>query len=87
VGAVPELIGDGEHGLLVPPNDEGALAGAIGRLLDDPGLARRLGRQARARVQERYSRQAMVRRFEEFYTGLAGVRAVDGPPGFTWERE
>jgi glycosyltransferase involved in cell wall biosynthesis len=70
VGAVPELIEDGEHGLLVPPNDDRALTAAIARLLDDPALARRLGRQARARVQQRYSRQAMIRRFEEFYTGL-----------------
>jgi glycosyltransferase involved in cell wall biosynthesis len=72
VGAVPELIEDGEHGLLVPPNDDQALAGAIAQLLGNPDLARCLGKQARARVQQRYSRQAMIQRFEEFYTGLVG---------------
>ena len=70
VGAVPELIEDGTHGLLVPPGDPGALARAIARLLADPGLARRLGEAARWRARERYGREAMVRRFEDFYAGL-----------------
>ncbi len=44
-GALPEVVGnDGETGLLVPPDDPGALAGAIARLLDDPELRARLGR-------------------------------------------
>jgi glycosyltransferase involved in cell wall biosynthesis len=70
VGATPELIEDGEHGLLVPPGDAGALARAIARLLDEPALARRLGEAARWRARERYGREAMVRRFEDFYTSL-----------------
>jgi glycosyltransferase involved in cell wall biosynthesis len=70
VGATPELIADGEHGLLVPPGDAPALAGAIGRLLREPELARRLGAAARRRARERYSRAAMVQRFEDFYTSL-----------------
>ena len=44
-GALPEVVGvDGETGLLVAPDDPGALAGAIARLLDDPALRARLGR-------------------------------------------
>ncbi len=71
VGAAPVLIEDGVHGLLVPPGDAQKLAAAIERLLDDRGLAQRLGAAARRRVRERYGREAMIRRFEEFYLSLA----------------
>jgi glycosyltransferase involved in cell wall biosynthesis len=74
VGGNLRLIEHGVHGLLVPPGDPAALAAAVGRLLDDPALAARLGAAARRRAEERYSRQAMVRRFEEFYRGLVGGR-------------
>ncbi|MGH7171739.1 MAG: glycosyltransferase [Gemmataceae bacterium] len=82
VGAAPELIIDGVHGLLVPPGDAPKLAEAIGRLLEDRELARRLGAAARHRSRERYSRAAMVRRFEDFYEGLTG-RAEGVSPLFT----
>jgi glycosyltransferase involved in cell wall biosynthesis len=72
VGAATELIADSEHGLLVPPGDAGMLAAAIGRLIDDRDLARRLGAAARRRALECYGREAMVRRFEDFYAGLRG---------------
>jgi glycosyltransferase involved in cell wall biosynthesis len=75
VGATPELIEDGMHGLLAPPGDPAALARAIGRLLVDPALARRLGEAARWRARERYGREAMVRRFEDFYAGLLSPAA------------
>jgi glycosyltransferase involved in cell wall biosynthesis len=71
VGAAAELIDDGVHGLLVPPNDAGKLAEAIDRLLKNPGLAQRLGEAARRRVRERYSREAMVERFTDFYERLS----------------
>ena len=67
---LPELLRDEAHGLLVPPGDPVALADRIARLLRDPELARRLGCAARQKAQEQYSRPAMVRRFEEFYTRL-----------------
>jgi L-malate glycosyltransferase len=76
VGATPELIADGVHGLLVPPGDAPKLAEAIGRLLEDRELARRLGTAARQRALESYSRAAMVRRFEEFYEKLIPVSGV-----------
>jgi glycosyltransferase involved in cell wall biosynthesis len=69
-GATPELIRDGIEGLVVPPGDTTALVGAIRRLLTDRNLAQRLGASARRRAQDRYSRAAMVRRFEEFYIQL-----------------
>jgi glycosyltransferase involved in cell wall biosynthesis len=58
-GAIPEVVGaDGETALLVPPADPGALATAIGRLLDDARLRRRIGAAGRARVMERFTWRA-----------------------------
>jgi glycosyltransferase involved in cell wall biosynthesis len=58
-GALPEVVGkDGETGLLVAPDDPGALASAIARILDDPVLAERLGRGGRERVLGRFTWRA-----------------------------
>ena len=51
-GGVPELITDGQDGILVPPKDPEALAQALMRLARDPELARRLSQAGRARVVE-----------------------------------
>jgi glycosyltransferase involved in cell wall biosynthesis len=51
VGAVPEILGDA--GVCVPPADAGALAAAIGALLDDPGRRAAMGEAGRKRVLER----------------------------------
>jgi len=72
VGGNPRLIEHGVHGLLVPPDDAQALAVAVARLLREPELALRLSRAARRRVEEEHSREAMVRRFEQFYLRLVG---------------
>ncbi len=80
VGANGRLIEDGVHGLLVPPGDAAALAAAVGRLADDPGLRARLGAAARARAERQYSRQAMVRRFERFYERLVGGQSPARQP-------
>jgi glycosyltransferase involved in cell wall biosynthesis len=48
VGGIPELVRHGESGLLVEPEDPGALAEALLRVLSDPELAARLGAEARA---------------------------------------
>jgi glycosyltransferase involved in cell wall biosynthesis len=77
VGAAPEIIHDGVHGLLVPPGDAGRLAAAIDRLLRDRDLAVRLGDAARWRAKERYSREAMVGRFTEFYERLCSQGTRD----------
>jgi glycosyltransferase involved in cell wall biosynthesis len=50
VGAVPEVVVDGETGLLVPPGDKVALAAALTRLLDDEELARGMGEAGRSRA-------------------------------------
>jgi glycosyltransferase involved in cell wall biosynthesis len=55
VDGIPEVVLDGETGLLVPKGDAAALAAAIGRLLDDPELARRMGEAGRRHVLARFS--------------------------------
>ena len=58
-GALPEVVGnDGVTGLLVPPGDPGALASALGRVLDEPSLAARLSHAGRERVLERFTWRA-----------------------------
>ena len=60
VGGVPEVILDGETGLLVAAHDPGALAQAIVGLLDDRRTAIRLAEQARRRAIMEFSPDAMV---------------------------
>jgi glycosyltransferase involved in cell wall biosynthesis len=50
VSGVPELIEDGETGLLVPPGDRAALGAALERLIRDPGLRARLAAAGEART-------------------------------------
>lgn len=54
IEAIPEIVADGETGLLVPPRDPAALARALSALLADPGRARLFGAAGRARVRERF---------------------------------
>ncbi|HUK40057.1 MAG TPA: glycosyltransferase, partial [Candidatus Acidoferrales bacterium] len=53
-GAIPEVVENGVSGLLVPPHDEQALAGALVRLIQEPGLRQTYGRNGRRRVEERF---------------------------------
>ncbi len=80
-GALPEVVGrDNETGLLVPPDDPGALAAAIGRLLDDPGLRARLGAAGRERVLGRYTWKVTARGTAECYQALMDGRPLPGAP-------
>jgi glycosyltransferase involved in cell wall biosynthesis len=75
VGGTPEVIEDGEHGLLVPPNDPEVLAGAISRVLGDPILAAKLGANGRRRVTQEFSFEAVVRQTEDLYRKLLAAKA------------
>ncbi len=76
VGGIPEMIEDGVTGLLVPPHDPAALAGAVLRLLRDHPLADTLGRAGHDLVHERFCVQLMARAVETIYDEavLAGQR-------------
>ena len=54
LSGIPELVDDQHEGLLVPPRDAQALAGALGRLLDDAALRRRLALAARAKIEREF---------------------------------
>jgi len=70
-GALPEVVGtDGETGLLVPPDDPGALAQAIGRLMDDDELRARLGAAGRTRVLGRFTWQVTAAGTADGYRAL-----------------
>jgi glycosyltransferase involved in cell wall biosynthesis len=77
-GGIPEVIVDGETGLLVPPRDAAALADAIVRLLGDPEGRARLGTAAQARVRESFSVERMVQRTLDAYARLAGTPRAAG---------
>jgi glycosyltransferase involved in cell wall biosynthesis len=64
VGGVPEVVRDGENGLLVPPGDAEALAAAIGRFFGDGALRDRLAEAAVGSVAE-YTEDAVFSRIEE----------------------
>jgi L-malate glycosyltransferase len=74
VGGLPEVVVDGETGLLYPPGDSAAAAEAVVHLLRDHRRRRLLGRAARARA-GRYSSAAIVSRYEQLYRRVAGSAA------------
>ncbi len=69
-GGNPELVVDGESGLLVPPRDPPAMAAAVRRLLTDPALSARLGRGGRQRVEAGFSSEVRLDRIEDLYARL-----------------
>jgi sugar transferase (PEP-CTERM/EpsH1 system associated) len=68
VGANAELVEEGASGLLVSAGDPDALAGAMLQLAGDRAGAAGMGRHGRARVEQRFSLQAMVAGYEDVYT-------------------
>jgi len=62
VGGIPEVVVDGETGLLVPPGEPAALAAAVGDLLADRARAGRLGQAGRRRVEAEFSWERVAER-------------------------
>jgi glycosyltransferase involved in cell wall biosynthesis len=76
IGGTPEQIEDGVTGLLVPPNEPEALAAAIGRLLDNPAQAARMGEAGRARFLARFEFDPFFARLLARYQTLADRRGA-----------
>ncbi|WP_259370869.1 glycosyltransferase family 4 protein [Streptomyces sp. SCUT-3] len=76
-GAIPEVAGpDGETCLAVPPGDPGALAAALGRVLADDGLRRRLAAAGRERVLARFTWEAAARGTAERYRAAIAAQGA-----------
>lgn len=67
IGGTPEMLTDGETGLLFPPGDARAFAGGIRRLQEEEGLAERLGRAARAKFERTAEGQDLYQRMLAIY--------------------
>jgi glycosyltransferase involved in cell wall biosynthesis len=72
-----EIVRPGVDGLLVPPGDARALAGAVLDLLADPERAAALGASARARVEEEFEAGKVARRAVEWYARMRSRRGLE----------
>ncbi len=75
VGGVPEAITHEREGLLVEPDAPADLAVALGCVVGDEAMAKRMGLAARRRVDEQFSARGVARRYGELYTSLLGRQA------------
>jgi L-malate glycosyltransferase len=80
VGGNPELLRD-DQGVLLPPKDEEALAGAMERLLRNPDLRYRLSENAKTFAQHNFTIEEMCHRHEELYAELIRVKLARGSRG------
>ena len=72
---VPELIADGETGLLVPPRNPEAMAQAMLRMVENPTRAKAMARAGRKRVEARFSTAIKIERTIALYRRLLEARA------------
>ncbi len=77
-GGIPEVVVDGDTGVLVPVRDARALAAAIVELLKDPARRAALGAAAQARVQLHFTAGRMVQRILDAYGQLVGTPRATG---------
>lgn len=74
LGGPVDVIEDGVTGRLIPADDAGALAAAIGDLLADPAAAAEMGRKGRIRAMERYELRETTRSIEQVYEKVLARR-------------
>jgi rhamnosyl/mannosyltransferase len=76
---VPWVNQHGESGLVVPPGDSAALAGALRLLFGDPDLRARLGEGGRARANRLFTAERMCAEFASLCRGVAVSEGVETP--------
>jgi glycosyltransferase involved in cell wall biosynthesis len=75
---IPDIIADGETGLIVEPRNVDDLAAAIERLVADPALAAEMGRKARCRAEQLFSAERIVHSISDIYLQAASEQGL--PP-------
>jgi sugar transferase (PEP-CTERM/EpsH1 system associated) len=79
VGGIPELVRDGETGILFPPGDSNALAERLVRLANDPAVRTRLGKAGRDRAAAQFDVGVMAAGYEGHYRSLLPRTGDAGP--------
>jgi len=80
VSGLPEIIHDGQTGLLVPPEDPEAMAAAMQHLLTDNGLRSRLMEQGQKLVQSSFDNRQLIQRLAEIYCeGIPSLQCAGKP--------
>jgi glycosyltransferase involved in cell wall biosynthesis len=78
VGGTPEVVIDGQTGVLVPPGEPTSLASRIVDVLRLPDRARALGAAGRRRVEEQFSFDAQARAYQQLFAEVVRPRAATG---------
>ena len=76
-GAAPQLVHDGETGLLVPEDDAAVLARILGQLADSPQRRQSMGQRARSHVEANHQLETMVQSHAALYHELSFVEGKD----------
>ncbi len=79
ISGIPELLADGEAGLLVPPGDPGALAAALTRLAAEPGLVGQLSRSGREQVERDFDADREADRLAAVFAAWLADREAQDP--------
>ena len=72
LGSIPELIGDGREGLLVPPGDAPTLAAAVKKLLADKSLRMKLGQSGAEKIVKSFNIETEVAKLVQIWGSSAG---------------
>lgn len=74
VGGIPDIVAEGETGLLVPPSDPDALAAALAKLLGDEDLRTSFGAAAAERARNEFSSEVWVKNLRKVYEDALGSK-------------
>ena len=74
VGGIPEILKDGETGILIPPRDSEAIKNALLKLIENPALAKSMGERGREIVLSKFTGQRYAREMERLYISLLEER-------------